>query len=86
MVYEVIGKKCSNHNPSENLLLREMTDKEAAEYARQGVGRGAVYACRHGCGTIVNWLFAGQNVETAKWALRDRYCLEPYDGEWIETK
>lgn len=86
MIYEVIGKRCSTHNPAENLLLRKMTDKEAEVYAKQGIARGAVYACRHGCGTIVSWLFMNQSVETAKWALKERYHLEEYSGEWEGTK
>ena len=83
-VYEVVGRPCSY--TGENVILREMTDKEAKEWLRRGLKRGAVFACRHGCSCTVNWLFANKSVKAAKSNLRERYILKSYDGEWEETR
>ena len=80
MQYRVIGKTCNCSGKPVELVLRTIKESEIEEYRKEGVKvpkYQAVMVCPECNGTVINWLFLNQNVETARWALENRYCLEP---------
>jgi hypothetical protein len=80
MDYKVIGKTCNCSGKPVNLILRTITEKEKAEFDKTGYPvpkNQAVMVCPECKGTVINWLFLYVDVETARWALKERYCFEP---------
>ena len=82
--YEVIGKECRCSGKPVNMILRTATEAELSAYKKQGMNLPkyqAVIACPLCGGTVVNWLFTSQGVETARWALSERYHITPIETE-----
>jgi hypothetical protein len=79
MNYKVIGRTCNCSGKPVDLILRTITENEIQEYIIKGMKvnkNQAVMVCPECGGTIISWLFLNQNVETARWALKERYCIE----------
>lgn len=79
MQYKVLGKTCDCSGEQINLILRTITEEELQRYKERGTNLQkdqAVFVCPKCGGTVINWLFLNQNVKTALWACKERYCFE----------
>lgn len=80
--YKVIGKTCNCSGKPVNLILRMITKEELKKYVEKGnklFSDQAVMVCPECGGTVINWLFLNQNVQTAKWAMKERYLFEIFE-------